>query len=214
MYQITRADKEKKTRKILHSTPDGHTLLYLDIRAGIAWPYRSAPAYFCIFGQKGQKNAFKKHPLVFMAEAESEDLRALLQKLGDECSRLLCGDVYADFEEERQSYRGAISHAWADRKAMETSITQAPHARNFQYGTDMIREWVQDKALEIPSGTILSRQLGNLPKPETWEDPEEQFYAVNALRYVLGSAKDYSWTPAELPPIDFGDWSRYPGCRF
>ncbi len=214
MYQITRADKEKKTGKIIHSTSDGQNLIYLDIRAGLAWPYRSAPGYFCIFGQKGQKKEFKKHPLVFMAEAESADLRALLQRLGDECSRLLCGDVYADFEEARQSYRSAVSRAWDDRKALKVGVNQAPHARLFQYGTDIIREWVQDKALEIPSGTVLSRQLGNLPKPETWENPEEKFYAGNALRYVVGSAKDYPWTPAELPPIDFGDWSRYPGCRF
>ena len=63
----------------------------------------------------------------------------------------------------------------------------APYLTEWINGILSIQQWMIDEALELPDGSVLRNQL----KAHTFEDREESrrgpFYAVDALRCVIGS---------------------------
>ena len=61
---------------------------------------------------------------------------------------------------------------------------------NFQFGTILIRDHMKSQALEIGHDTIVASQLGSLTEAALLEKLEVEFYAVNALRFVVGALKN------------------------
>jgi hypothetical protein len=74
LYPIKVARKDKDDEKIHHEIDDQPDKIYLSIRAGLVWPSKTAPAYYCIIGQQDQENEFKRYPLVLFCEGQSEEL--------------------------------------------------------------------------------------------------------------------------------------------
>ena len=145
-------------------------------------------------------------------KGKSKDLRLLLDRLTDDAKMLICDEIYADLTENRKCFRDFFSDYCQETETRGLYLRQAPWPENFSYGLGLIREWLQKKALKIENDTTLAHQLGKISE-DLLEDPAEaevDFYAVNALRYVLGGFQKYPWREP-LKDIDFGDWSKYPG---
>lgn len=105
MYQLKLARKDKDENKIIHEIYNEPDRVYLDIRAGIVWPYQTQPGYWLILGQREEKNAFGKYPLILLEEGEAKDLSRLFGSVTDAAFRLKCENVYADMSEENDCYR-------------------------------------------------------------------------------------------------------------
>jgi hypothetical protein len=198
MFQINSSKKEKKTGVISHVLSGGQSVSYRSIRAGIAWPFRTAPAYYCIVAEREILNLKKKFPLIMLAEGESKNLESLFQKLSDLCTQLRCESIYTDLSSpETKCYEDLF---WKFRHENMTAsglfLLQAPWIENFEFGLHLIRGRLDTRSLEILKDSIVAKQLGGMVETSlsvtTYR--EEEFYAVNALRFVLGSFEAYPTT--------------------
>jgi hypothetical protein len=212
MYPIKVARKDKHDGKIYHEIEGQDDKIYLNIRAGLSWPNKSAPAYYCILGQEDRENEFKRFPIAFFYEGQSKDLNLLLDKLTDHAKILMCEEVQVDLTGDRECFRDSFSDYCKETETRGLYLRQAPWPENFSYGLGLLRDWLEKKSLEIERGTILAQQLGRIPEDPSAHttEPEVDFFAVNALRYALCAFQKYPWR-APLEDIDYGDWNQYPG---
>jgi hypothetical protein len=203
MHSLKNIRRSKEGK--IHFEYDGKDdQIFLDILIGLAWPNKSAPAYYCIFGQLDRQNEFKKNPLIFLSEGQSSDLQELLDKLTDDAKRLLSEGICVDLTGEWECYRDTFGNYCEDLKIRGLYLIQTPWPENFPYGLGLIKDWLKKRALEIERGTILAEQLGKMPEnlSEHTTEPEVDFFAVNALRYVLGTFQKYPWQSPNLPPLE------------
>jgi hypothetical protein len=211
MYKIKVARKDKGSGKIIHELIDGQPdISYLDIRAGLAWPYQNQPGYWLILGQYDEKNTFGKNSLVLLDEGKAKDLDKLFSSLTDTAVRLKNQDVYADMSEENNCYREEFSRFCDEGNIRRVFMKPAPYVENFEYGTGLIREYVKDKALEIDRDSIIARALGQIPETALEENQLAQYYSVHALRFVLAAFVKNPWREP-LADLDYGDPNNYPG---
>ncbi len=212
MYSIKNARKDKHDGKIYHEIDGQDDRVYLNIRAGLSWLNKSAPAYYCILGQLDRENEFKRYPVVFLYEGQSKNLHLLLDKLTDHAKMVMCEEVCVDLTGDRECFRDSFVDYCEETETRGLYLRQAPWPDNFSYGLGLIRDWLEKKSLEVESGTTLAQQLGKIPEDISAHtvEPEVDFFAVNALRYALCAFQKYPWR-APLDDIDYGDWYNYAG---
>ena len=210
MYQIKNARRDKNSDKVHHEVEGKPDIIYLDIRAGLAWPYQRKQGYWLIVGQRQEKNVFGKYPLVLLDEGKAKDLSKIFASITDSALRLKCEDVYVDMSEENEPYRHAFSRYRDECNIQRVFLRSAPYVENFDYGIGLIREWVKDEALRIDRDSIIARQLGQIPESVLEENQKNEYYALHALRYVLAAFEKNPWR-APMKDIDYGDWYNYPG---
>ena len=130
------------------------------IRAAVTPPQGDRPGYYLILGMQFERNESDKHPLIFLAEHEDELQSSLLKRLSDDAARLRVQTVYAD-----EGNKGFFSDLWRQFKAVpDVRVARALHPQDTDYGVTLIREWLDDNALDVPryTSTILRRQLGSM----------------------------------------------------
>jgi hypothetical protein len=212
MYPLKHARKAHDTGLIHHEIEAQGGRIYRTLRAGLVWPNKSAPAYFCILGQLDRENAAKRNPIVFLCEGQSKEVHLLFDKLTDQAKILICKKVFADFSEGRKCFRDSFASYCEETGVRGLYLNQAPWPENFAYGLSLIRDWIAKNSLEIERGTVLASQLGKISE-DLLEDPakaEVDFFAVNALRYVLGAFQKYPHRPP-MEDIDYGPVENFPG---
>jgi hypothetical protein len=185
-------------------------IIYLDIRAGLVWPYQTQPGYWLILGQYEKENAFCKHPLVLLDEMKSRNLDKLFDSITDSAVRLMSKDIYVSMDEENDCYRDAFNRYCNDHNIRRVFLNRAPYVDNFEFGIGLIREWLRDEALEIDRDTLIHEELSQIPESVLEEDQKDTYYAIHALRFVLASFVKSPWRPP-LRDLDYGDWYQYPG---
>jgi hypothetical protein len=212
LYPIKVAKKDRDDEKIHHEIDGQPDKVYLKIRAGLTWPNKSAPAYYCILGQRDQLNEMKRYQLIFFCEGQSNELPLLFDKLTDHARMLMCEEIYADFAEDRKCFRDLFSKYCRENQIRGFYLRQAPWPENFSFGLGIIQDWLAKKSLEIDKGTILANQLGKVSEDllEDTAKAEIDFYAVNALRYVLGAFEKHPYREP-MKDIDYGRPEKYPG---
>lgn len=181
------------------ATKGGEKILrYHDIRAGLSWPTEAAPGYYCILGEQYQdvqrfEGLERRGELLLLAEHEFAgiSLNELFAKLTDDTSMLECRSIYTDTEE---AFRGHVEAYWefsykAGVKA--GNLTQAPYTGNFLLGVSWIQDWAKSGLLSIPETSLVYSQLKTISKADLAESPETRFYAINALRFVVGAFHKY-----------------------
>lgn len=172
---------------VLLCREDGSHIGFVSIRAGLSWPSGHAPGYFVLLGQRTQENARGRCPLLFIAEGEERDPQTLFLRLSNEASTFYCGKVYADLSPKLIGMETLFSHFKTEHEIQGLSLLDAPYKENFQVGLTFIKKWASEAALEIEPESILAGQLSRIPRGELGESPEAEWYAVNALRFVLAA---------------------------
>lgn len=212
MYPIKNARKDHHDGLIYHEIDGQPDKVYLNIRAGLVWPNKLAPAYYCILGQLDQENESKRNPIVFLCEGKSKELHLLFDKLTDQAKILMCDEVYVDLTDDRKCFRDSFSAYCRENHTSGFYLRQAPWPDNFAYGLSLIRDWIAKNSLEIEKGGVLGSQLGKISEDllEDTAKAEVDFFAVNALRYVLGAFQKYRPSPP-MEDIDYGDPEEYAG---
>ena len=191
MYKVMRSWHDETTDLIFHDAGRLPHHIYRDVRAGLTWPIGDAPGCFIILAQLPHKNEFGERPLVFIEEKTSEDLRDFFQSLSDSAQMFLFENIYTDLSNENEGYVQMFRDFCSKNEIRNLYLQEAPWISNFQYGLYLIQEMLGNYALEIDKQTITGQQLGQIPKGDPGEYPEETFWAVNALRYVVGAYKKF-----------------------
>jgi hypothetical protein len=167
-----------------------------DVRAGVVFPTGAQPGYYLLMGRKWDSLPSGKRPLLFMAEGEDIIHETLFSKLTDSCSKFKCKTVYANLpRQDRRGGVGGFDDLWRyiHNKKLGINLIPAPASDDREYGKALLREYWQDKALDLPDSdttpTILRFQLRKLaglrePGKDSVID-ETLLYAFHAMRYLL-----------------------------
>jgi hypothetical protein len=207
-YTVIKA--ERSDGIIIHhlDTKDAEKIIrYADIRAGLSWPTEEAPGYYCILGERYEdflrfEGIERRGELRLLAEYQYEgvSLSDLFARLTDDLAMLECQSIYTDTEEP---FLGHVETFWEFRSktgAKMGNLTQAPYAANWLLGVSWIQDWIRSRLLSIPETSAAYSQLKSIAKSDLAESPENRFFAVNALRYVVGAFHKYRPTHSHFTP--------------
>jgi len=164
-----------------------------DIRGALVWPTAHSPGYYCIFAQKDDTNPQGKSPLFLAAEAEAELPKDLFKKMVEDRKKLTCAHFYVDLKKENQDFMDLFGDYCRYNRFLGIEFTKAPIIGKFHIGTALIREWAKDGALEISEGSILRNQLKEIGRGDLELNPEEKYFAVHALTFIVASIEKDPW---------------------
>lgn len=159
------------------------------IRGGLMWPASEYPGYLCILGQRPKFNEAPKarrKPLVLLAEHQVDLPKEMIAAITKEIRRLLCRSFFVDYDEETLIFQEELE-LYLKRFRYGKIDIDAPYLRDWTPGVLSMRQWQADKALEAPEDSILNKQVKRLTREDQDESRRGPFYAVDALRCVLGS---------------------------
>lgn len=171
---LTLEDKEKKQREVLFS----------GIRCGISWPTDNFPGYFCVLGLLNAAKPGDPGSFLFLMEGEEEVGSALVEKCINVAKDLRFSEFFTDCR--KPGWMGFIDDM---NRALRPHrgymrLSHVMLAENFSYGRDLIKKWGRNGALKIPDDSVVHAQLVGKEPQNITGPQEDQFYAINALRYV------------------------------
>ncbi len=186
---------------------DPKRIEYTAIKGGISWPTDTSPPYFCIVGQlwdgeyrRVNKKEERKN-LVFLNEGMSESLslETFENKVTDSAKLYYCDSFFTDIGEEQQVYVDSFRRYVIDHQIKKPypSLTEAPYLNNFRAGISMIKEFEKEKKITFPEDSIVYKQLKTIGREHLSDKPEVNFYAVNALRFVIGAFQKFNYGPSQ-----------------
>jgi hypothetical protein len=187
----------------------------IGVRCGLSWPMALNPGgYFCLVAQGAKKNITGEYPLMVIREFKALTMTSLFEKMFDEMGVFGCFEIFVDPSPRFATYIKALdSYKSSKRELQPAEIKPAPYFESFLHGNDMIGKWIKViKGLTIPKDFIIRSQLREIRESDLKGEPQEKFFAMNALRYVLAafetsaipeSMKDRA-VEAGLPP---GAWT-------
>ena len=175
--------------------PDGKqtTFFCRDIRGALVWPTLNSPGYYCIFAQRNDSTPQGKLPLQLLGETVEELPKHIFQNLMKDAKRLGCYEFYNDYQDGNEELIRAFYEYSRYQRNANIKFTKAPFSKSFHIGILLIKEWVKNNALNIPNNTILRDQLKNIDTADLTEKPEEKFFAVNALRFIVATVEKADW---------------------
>lgn len=186
MNKIEHAEYRGGLIKIIHEGDQDDNYNIELCRGGLLWPAEESPGYLCILGQRPKYNKARRKPLVLLAEHQVDLPKQMIEAIAEEVRRLLCRSFYVDYNERNLNYQDTLEQ-YLKRFNYGKVDVSPPYLKDWITGCLSIDQWGTDGALKIPEGSILREQIEN----HTFEDRKESrrgpFYAMDALRCVLGS---------------------------
>ena len=145
-----------------------------------------------------------KKPVKFLSEAQDELPDNLYEKLILDSRRLLCWEYFVDSANENNVDFYERFIRFMKKRDLDRIRLRPAGISNFTAGLLAIKDWISNEALEIPGDSILGQQLGNIRKAD--QGSESMNYAVNCLRFVIGSfeVSPFFARPVEETPFYFG----------
>jgi len=178
-----------------------------DIRGAIVWPTIHSPAYYCIFAQMNDINLKAKLPLRFLTEYENPLPTQMFKQLLKDARRLECYEFYIDHKKENHDFVALLNDYCRYHRISRIALRKAPLVGKFYVGIKLLQEWVNDKGIEVHDDTTLKTQLKTIATVNLEEKPEEKFYAINAMQFLVGSVEKDPWTSSSVV-IDEGRYQR------
>ena len=206
MKEIKQALRNGERIEVQYSDDTAEKVCVQEVRGGLMLPTAESPAYFCILGQLLERNSKFKHPCILLSETEAALPEQFYKKLSNEARKLLCWTFFCDYTDSNYEFRVSLSKYLRKRDLSRISI-KLPYIGDWVNGILTIRQSSEDGVLKIPKDSIMGRQLGQMTPGDQQESQRGRFYAVDALRCVLGSFErpSRSWTrPTEYVDYYFG----------
>ncbi len=182
---------------IVHEVDNGdetEKIRYSAIRAGLNWPVKGSPGYYCILGEEFVgRDIFKKEQprgrITLLKELQASEpfLDVFFLPLTDDCTLFHCEKIYTDLTDEHEDDAQFYRDYKYKRNISLGNLEQAPYLGNFKLGISIIRSWIDEQILQIPQDTIVYDQLSQIAKMDLDASPETNYFAVNALRLGIGS---------------------------
>jgi len=175
---------------------------YRGVRCGLSWPTPVSPGYYCLVGQISTSNSMGKYTLRLLKEDQDQILGLLFQKMGDDLGIFSGPEIYSDLSERFRSYMIAFAHYLkSERGSQAIRLKFAPFYQSFIHGVSLIKEWMKDEGLVIPKDTTVYTQLREIKTEDLKGNPEDVFYAINGLRYVVGAFETSLSSPTIRKPV-------------
>jgi len=157
-------------------------------RVGLEWPSPdNTGGYFCILAQKDMKLITGQYPLKVVGEHKALTMNELFNKLFDEMGVYGCTEICTDMSRKHESFYQAMDEVRRKKRPkQEIRVKDAPYCSSFLHGVEMIKKWMREvKGLEVPRESVIHSQLREIREGDLG-DSSTKFFAINALRYVLG----------------------------
>jgi hypothetical protein len=185
---------------------------YRGVRCGLSWPTPYSPGYFCLVGQLSKSTATGKYPLRLLREGQEQTPGKLFQRMADDLGLFNGHEIYTDLSEKFRSYVIAFAdYKRSERGVQGLRMLPAPFCQSFLHGASLIKEWMKEDELVIPKEATVYTQLREIKTDDLKSNPEEVFYAINGLRYVIGAFETSVCSPPQRrspsPPISPGAWT-------
>jgi hypothetical protein len=185
----------KKIKEVFQAG-EGFEIIYEDgtkraislgaIRGGVSWPKLSSPCYYCVIGRYSFPSKNLKKNLILLAEGEATLPEDLFKQLYEDARKLRCFNFYGEIDEADFAYYDQFSQ-FMDRMIADRIKLLPPNILDWQASLLGILKYVRDAALNLPKDSILYGQLGRMSSTDQQDSQKSAFYAVNALRCVIGS---------------------------
>lgn len=163
-------------------------LAFKGIRCGLSWPGPNAPGFYILIGQSMRAGVHGEYPLAILREGLDQIPSELYEKIANDAGAFMAEDIYTDISE---GFKGYVLDFWNFKKEKRPRqrlfLRSGPFYQDFSHGVFTIKGWVKKNALVIPEGSLVYEQLKNMTGKDLKENPEEKFYAVNALRFAIGA---------------------------
>lgn len=179
---------------VVHKMVDGVLRLYSDVRAGISWPSRKNPAYFCVVAEeylgifKNPENPENRGKLHLIQEQEMSGLSVdrMCRALYDAATLYTIREFYADLHDDYAEYYDAIRDYGYNREMSGLLIVDAPFKGNFAAGLAMVYDWRRENLLEIDETTLAHAQTKGMTQT-LLDQPDVDLinHAANALRFAV-----------------------------
>jgi hypothetical protein len=157
------------------------------VRCGLSWPTPVSPGFYCLVGQLSKNLPNGRYPLRLLKEGKEHILNVLFQNLFDDMGQFSAFELFSDLSFKFQNYLLDFNQHYMNRKLQDVKLAPAPFYQSFPHGVYVVRSWIKDEALHLPTDTITREQLKMIKEEDLREGVEGQFYAINALRYVVSA---------------------------
>jgi hypothetical protein len=201
MERVEVKDKTQDGIWIEVTQEDGKTTRehFRGVRCGLAWPSVISPGFYCVVGQLSKSLPTGRYPLRLLKEGQEHVLNVLFQNLFDDLGQFGAYEIFGDLTSKFQSYILDFNQHYVSRRLQDVKLTPAPFHQSFSHGIYVIRSWIKDEALHIPTGTITRDQLKMIKEEDLKGDVEDRFFGINALRFVVSA---YEVSPVyPSPPV-------------
>jgi len=191
------------SHKVVGDDGEVQKIKYAAIRGGVSWPNEDAPGYFCILGEEftendyGKEGTKRKIHLLSENEVDVISLDRFFSKLTDATKLFLCESLYADIDAENEGYVLAFQKFDESNKVVG-SFYPAPYSELFFLGVSIIKDWLNDGTLKVPTGSIIHEQLKGMTAIDLRESSQTKFHAVNGLRHAVTAL--YKHSPDIISP--------------
>jgi hypothetical protein len=145
-------------------------------------------------GQKLETLPNGKQPLLFLAEGINDNQGRLLKRLSDDARCLNVRTIYAV---EGTGFYSALWELF--RGTSEIRIQLAPFPEDLEYGLAMIREWLQDKALDVPDARYWQTEIRSQLERMT---AKNMGFVADALRFLIGGFVHYRPRRGVSPQVE------------
>jgi hypothetical protein len=164
------------------------TLSLRGIRAGLSWPAPNAPGIYLLLGQSTRKNTMGDYMLHLLKEGQESIPSKLFEQMTNDLGVFFGEEIYSDVSERFKSYVLAFdTFRKQDRRRQRLYLKSAPFYQDFSHGIFTIRGRVKENSLQIPKNSIVYEQLKSITTEDLKKEPEERFFAINALRFAVGA---------------------------
>jgi hypothetical protein len=166
-------------------------------RVGLHWPTANSPGFYVIAGESVKGNIIGGFSLRLLREGQDQIPSKLYEELADDAGVFGIREIFADTEKFDGYVLDFIAFKRRERPRQPLYLKLAPFHQDFSHGVFTIREWVKKNSLIIPKESVVHDQLKNITSQDLKGNPEEKFFAVDALRLVIGSFKVFNMGPLE-----------------
>jgi hypothetical protein len=183
MKRIEKVSKVGEQVEIYYEDGSKKAISLEAIKGGIAWP---PPGYYCIIGRYSFPDKNLKKKLILLTESEATLPEDLFQELYNDAKKLRCFEFYGEVDEANYEYYNQFSR-FMERAMVDRIRLIPPPIKDWQAGILGILKYVRDNALDMPRDSILYGQLGSMTSEDQQDSRKSAFYAVNALKNLIGS---------------------------
>lgn len=190
---------------------------YQSIRIGLIWPSTEHPAFFVAGGMEIEdKYSPSSHGVIRVIEqSEIEDLSldTLFNDLTDSYTLMKCDSIYVDKGEGKKDFCNHL-YDYLDKKNLRSlNVYDVPY-KDIVSRFSTIKVFNDSGCLIVDKGSLLFQDLQGISRAHLKDNPEEHFYRLNGLGFLIASF-------AKFPPtksFDFksfekggksGDWMAY-----
>jgi len=192
-----------------------------DRRCGFQWPTVENPGYFCILGLLDEPTMDGRVPRILLAEAESVVQDQFFEQMLAQCKKWGCKRLFGDLSNRWAAHEAALYAFGRKRGVRGLEVQNAVEFGDFEQARPVIRKYAKKHedekqgALRCNSiafkfaDTIQQKQLSTMTPADFQGHPEQRFYAVAALNYVLMSWEMFPWIKPSRDEPFTGDGEGY-----